>query len=131
MSQHPQSYSQTLFTLSQMLIFLILTGVGFGILMAFVTNGFVIGVGKITQMREGFDWFQFTIDDSNLSFLPLMAMLVAAILIIIIRKIFSISRWHGPGDSIYAAHRTDNELDVKAGFGSTLPPLFLPVAGLR
>ena len=27
MSQHPQSYSQTLVTLSQMLIFLILTGV--------------------------------------------------------------------------------------------------------
>ena len=120
MSQHPQSYSQTLVTLSQMLIFLVLTGVGFGILMAFVTNGFVIGVGKITQMREGFDWFQFTIGDSNLSFLPLMAMLVAAILIIIIRKAFSISRWHGPADSIYAAHRTDNELDVKAGFGSTL-----------
>ena len=120
MSQHPQSYSQTLVTLSQMLIFLILTGVGFGILMAFVTNCFVIGVGKITQMREGFDWFQFTIGDSNLSFLPLMAMLVAAILIIIIRKAFSISRWHGPADSIYAAHRTDNELDVKAGFGSTL-----------
>ena len=88
--------------------------------MAFVTNCFVIGVGKITQMREGFDWFQFTIGDSNLSFLPLMAMLVAAILIIIIRKAFSISRWHGPADGIYAAHRTDNELDVKAGFGSTL-----------
>ena len=37
-----------------------------------------------------------------------------------VRKLFGITRWHGPADSIFAAHRTDNELDVKAGFGSTL-----------
>ena len=76
MSQHPQSYSQTLVKLSQMLIFLILTGVGFGSswLLSLIALSLV---GQITQMREGFDWFQFTIGDSNLSFLPLMAMLVA------------------------------------------------------
>ena len=28
--------------------------------------------------------------------------------------------WHGPADSIFAAHRTDNDLDVRAGLGSTL-----------
>ena len=28
-------------------------------------------------------------------------------------------RWFGPADTIYTAHRTDNELDIKAGFGST------------
>ncbi|MEK9962053.1 MAG: chloride channel protein, partial [Rhodobiaceae bacterium] len=39
---------------------------------------------------------------------------------LVVRRVFGISRWHGPADSIYAAHRTDNELDVKAGFGSTL-----------
>ena len=33
---------------------------------------------------------------------------------------FDIDRWHGPADSIYAAHRTDNELDLRAGIGSTL-----------
>ena len=33
---------------------------------------------------------------------------------------FPYYRWHGPADSIYAAHRTDNELDVRAGFGSTI-----------
>lgn len=120
MSQNAQPSSQTLIRLMQMLIFLILTGIGFGILMAFVTNGFVIGVGKLTHMREGLSWFQFTIGDVTLSLTPLLAMLVAAIMIFIIRKVFSISRWHGPADSIYAAHRTDNELNVKAGFGSTL-----------
>ena len=41
-------------------------------------------------------------------------------IILIIRRLFSIERWHGPADSIYAAHRTDNELNLKAGFGSTI-----------
>jgi CIC family chloride channel protein len=38
----------------------------------------------------------------------------------IVRRLFLIDRWHGPADSIYAAHRTDNELNVRAGIGSTL-----------
>ena len=40
--------------------------------------------------------------------------------LLIVRRLFSIDRWHGPADSIYAAHRTDNELDIKSGFGSTI-----------
>ena len=51
---------------------------------------------------------------------PLLSLVIAAGLILVIRRVFGISRWHGPADSIYAAHRTDNELDVRAGFGSTL-----------
>lgn len=120
MSQRPFASGQAVTELIRMLVYLIITGVGFGLLMAFVTNGFVIGVGQLTQMREGLSMFQFSIGEHLLSLTPLLAMLVAAVLIIIIRRVFAISRWHGPGDSIYAAHRTDNELDVKAGFGSTL-----------
>ncbi len=120
MSEHSLSSGRTIFALIQMLALLIITGLGFGVLMAFVTNGFVIGVGQLTQMREGLSIFQLTLGNSSLSLTPLLAMLVAAVIIILIRQIFGISRWHGPGDSIYAAHRTDNELDVKAGFGSTL-----------
>ena len=29
-------------------------------------------------------------------------------------------RWFGPADTIYGAHRPDNELDVKVGLSSTL-----------
>ena len=46
---------------------------------------------------------------------PLLSLVIAAGLILVIRRVFGISRWHGPADSIYAAHRTDNEFDV-AGF---------------
>ena len=36
------------------------------------------------------------------------------------RRLFSIERWHGPADSIFGAHRLDNEIDVRAGIGSTI-----------
>ena len=50
----------------------------------------------------------------------MLRLVIAAGLILVVRRLFGISRWHGPADSIYAAHRTDNELDVRSGFGSTL-----------
>jgi len=71
-------------------------------------------------LRENLDLLEFTLGDMTLSLAPLVAILMAALGIIIIRNVFGITRWHGPADSIYAAHRTDNELDVKAGLGSTL-----------
>ena len=104
----------------RILIGLILTGLGFGVLMAFITNGFVMGVGAIASQRDQWDIMTLDVSGMTLSLTPLIAMLIAAGGIILIRRMFSITRWHGPADSIYAAHRTDNELDIKAGLGSTL-----------
>jgi CIC family chloride channel protein len=117
------SSQNNLMSASQLVpFFALLVGVGvsFGLLMALVTNGFVIGVRNLTHLRENLDLLAFTLGDMTISLAPLIAILMAAIGIIIIRKIFGITRWHGPADSIYAAHRTDNELDVKAGLGSTI-----------
>ena len=38
-------------------------------------------------------------------------------------------RWFGLADTIYTAHRTDNELDIKAGFGSTLAAIISAGSG--
>ena len=54
------------------------------------------------------------------SFAPIVSLLVAVAAIMVVRRVFDIKRWHGPADAIYAAHRSDNELDVRSGFGSTL-----------
>ena len=51
---------------------------------------------------------------------PLISLLCAAGILILIKSVFGIARWHGPADAIHAAHRSDNELDVRSGFGSTL-----------
>jgi CIC family chloride channel protein len=47
-------------------------------------------------------------------------LIMAALILWGVRRFFGITRWHGPADSIYAAHRLDNEIDVRAGVGSTL-----------
>jgi len=103
-------------------MFAVLVGVGvtFGIMMAIVSNVFVIGVRTLTNLRENADFLNFSVGGAELSLAPLVAILIAAMAILFIRKVFGITRWHGPADSIYAAHRTDNELDVRAGMGSTL-----------
>ena len=98
-------------------------GLGFGLVMSLVSNGFVAGVIWLTSLRESDMAAWFGLDPAVAGFLPLVCLLVAALLILQVRRLFGITRWHGPADSIFAAHRTDNELDVKAGFGSTLAAL--------
>ena len=39
---------------------------------------------------------------------------------VILIKINKIERWHGPADTIYAAHQKAGTLDIKMGFNSTL-----------
>ena len=98
--------------------FAIIAGIGFGLLMALTANGFVIGVDILTPARQSSDFLRFDINGVSVSLLPMLAISLAAVAIILIRRIFAISRWHGPADSIYAAHRSSNALDVKAGIGS-------------
>ncbi|MEX0503726.1 chloride channel protein [Alphaproteobacteria bacterium LSUCC0719] len=98
----------------------IITGLGFGLVMAVVSNGFVLGVRTLSSLRDGkfFDALKF--GETPFSFAPVVSLLIAVVAILVVRRVFAIKRWHGPADAIYAAHRSDNELDVKSGFGSTL-----------
>ena len=102
------------------LIAVIVTGLCFGFVMAFVSNGFVLGVQWLSGLRESASFLVLQVGGMPLAFGPLLSLLIAALAILMVRRLFGIVRWHGPADSIYAAHRTDNELDVRHGFGSTL-----------
>ena len=97
-----------------------ITGLGFGLIMAVVSNGFVLGVKTLSSLREGQLSELLRFGDLPISFAPIVSLLVAVAAILVVRRVFGIKRWHGPADAIYAAHRSDNELDVKSGFGSTL-----------
>jgi hypothetical protein len=66
----------------RILIGLILTGLGFGVLMAFITNGFVMGVGAIASQRDQWDIMTLDVSGMSLSLTPLIAMLIAAVGII-------------------------------------------------
>ena len=50
--------------------------------------------------------------------------ILAAFSILLLRKLFSILKWNGPADSIYAAHQNTDELDIKTGVASTIAALF-------
>ena len=102
----------------------IVIGLVFGLVMSLTTNSFVEGVRALTAFRHSQIIGQVTVGGVHLSLSPVIGLLAAALLVIGVRKLFGITRWHGPADSIFAAHRTDNELDVKAGFGSTWLPSF-------
>ena len=95
-------------------------GVFVGIVMAIVSNGFVFGVQWLSELRSSLNFFFISIGNFDLELGPTITLLIACFVILLVRKIFGINRWHGPADSIYAAHRTDNELDIKHGFGSTV-----------
>ncbi len=95
-------------------------GLFFGFVMAFVSNAFILGVRRIAGLRDDPGLFSVTISGVDIPLLPMASLLTAVCLILLIRRYFSITDWKGPADAIYAAHRSDNELDVKAGFGSTL-----------
>ena len=100
-----------------------LVGLGFGLVMSLVSNGFVSGVIWLTALREAQLVAWLGLDPGFKSIMPLICLLVAAFLILQVRRLFGITRWHGPADSIFAAHRTDNELDIRSGFGSTVAAL--------
>ena len=120
MFQTDANSSKQQLVLLRTLIAVIVTGLGFGFVMAFVSNGFVLGVQWLSGLRASTSFLVLHIGGVPLAFGPLLTLLVAACAILLVRRLFGIIRWHGPADSIYAAHRTDNELDVKHGFGSTL-----------
>ena len=103
----------------------ILCGLGFGLVMAIVSNGFVMGVEWLTSLRESRLAVPVQIGSLSMSVGPLISLLCAAGMLILIKSIFGIARWHGPADAIHAAHRSDNELDVRSGFGSTLAAFML------
>ena len=110
------------------MVLVILIGSGIGVLMALASSYFVLGVGALTRLRQaGASHLPESLAPLA-TFTPLLALLLAAALVILVRRLFSITRWHGPADSILSAHQSGNTLDVRAGLGSTLAA-FLSAGG--
>ena len=50
---------------------------------------------------------------------PLVFLTLAAVAIVLVKRLLNIARYHGPADVILSAHSPTSELDVKTGFLST------------
>ena len=104
---------------------LLLSGI-LGVIVSIIANYFVLVVKWFANLRTGSnDFFQF----SGLPFSSILWLFTAVFILYFIRKACNIDRWHGPADAVYASHRTDNELDLKRGVGSTFAALVSLSAG--
>ena len=91
-----------------------------GVIVSIIANYFVLVVRWFANLRtDSSDVFQF----NGLSFSSILWLFTAVFILYFIRKACNIDRWHGPADAVYASHRTDNELDLKRGVGSTFAAL--------
>ena len=91
-----------------------------GIIVSVTTNYFVSTVKWFFSLRlESIDFFQF----NDFPIAPILWLFLAVFILHYVRKWCDITRWHGPSDAVYASHRTDNELDLKRGLGSTFAAL--------
>jgi chloride channel protein, CIC family len=117
----PTSMKQRSFSAAiKYMVAVLFIGGSIGLLISLVSSVFVASVNWLVQSRSEMSDKLLLFSDTELSLVPLISLVLAAVMLAIVRRLFLIDRWHGPADSIYAAHRTDNELNVRAGIGSTL-----------
>ena len=99
----------------QVIIFGTLTGS----IVSICSIGFVIGVKNISNFRLSNSSCLFEFSGQCFSITPIIFLTIAAITIILVKRLLKISRYHGPADVILSAHSPTTELDVKTGFLST------------
>jgi CIC family chloride channel protein len=109
-------------------VFILMIGTSIGLVVSLVATLFVNGIKSIGQMRADSAGPTLSIFGESVSFGPLLWLVGVAFLLGMLRRLFDVKRWHGPADSIYSAHRTDNELEIKQGFASTAAA-FVSLAG--
>ena len=95
-------------------------GTGIGLSVSLVASIFVAGLNFFVNQRHAMERYLPSLKIADSSLVPLIWLIGAAFLLWVVRRLFGITRWHGPADSIFGAHRLDNEIDVRAGIGSTL-----------
>ena len=98
----------------------LITGTGIGLSVSLVASLFVAGLHVLTDQRSAMGGHFALLQIAGGSLMPLIWLIGAAFLLWGVRRLFRIERWHGPADSIFGAHRLDNEIDVSAGIGSTI-----------
>ncbi len=79
---------------------------------------FVEGVKSLSAPR--FLIAPINVGGLDLHYAQVATLSLAGLMIYLIKHGLGIGRWQGPADTIYGAHRPDNELDVKTGLASTL-----------
>ena len=94
-------------------------GIAIGAIVSLLSVSFVYGVKFISGFRESYHSCAFEVESLCFSIAPLFFLIIAATLIIIVKRTLNIARYHGPADVILSAHSPSEQLDPKTGFLST------------
>ena len=99
--------------------------------MAVTAHYFIEGAryffGWVTNFRQP----ELTFEAGSISLTPILAMIVGAFLIIIVRKVLGVTKWSGPADSIYALQQSKVGVDVKSAWAPHWLHLFQPALELQ
>lgn len=98
-------------------------GAVIGAIVAMAAAAFVNSVKYFAELRKTFSGNFLTLEGVSIDLTLTGFITGAAILILLIRRVFDIPRWYGPADTIYAAHQDVEPLDLRAGLASTLAAL--------
>ena len=118
-----EKYILNIFKSLKLVVITIFIGLFIGTCVAIATKVFVNSILYLTDIRENTTFFLTSILGYQINYAPIVTILIAALIINFIKKFTNINRFHGPADSIYGAHRTDNEINLKTGYFSTFAAL--------
>ena len=110
------------------LISAVICGLVIGLVMATTANVFVEAAALANEYRTTLPWLKFSVGDNTYSFSSVLSLLLAATLIMLLKKWLNIPHWAGPADSIYAAHSENATSETKKGLASTLAA-FIVISG--
>ena len=105
---------------------LVIVAIITGLIVSCVAQFFMFSGKKVFELTHNvsdYNFLNFTIFEQQFNFIPMIIAIIASLLIGLLIKIKNIDRWHGPADTIYAAHQISGQLDVQKGFLSTLASL--------
>src|SRR6056300_1424954 len=111
-----------LFNLITSNVALVFVAIFTGLIVSCVAQIFMYSGKKVFELLRSdvpYDFLNFVLFEQQYNFVPLIIGILAALLIGLLIKYQKIDRFHGPADTIYAAH----QLDVRKGFLSTLTSL--------
>jgi CIC family chloride channel protein len=115
-----------LFNLITSNLALVFVAIFTGLIVSCVAQIFMYSGKKVFELLRSdvpYNFLNFVLFEQQYNFVPLIISILAALLIGLLIKYQKIDRFHGPADTIYAAHQIDGQLDVRKGFLSTLTSL--------
>ena len=91
-----------------------------GFIVSITANIFIEGARYFLSLQSSANGIAIKLGDLEINLLPVIAMLISACLIMVVRKSVGVTKWSGPADSIYALHQPKVGVDIRLGLGSTL-----------